>query len=87
MLWGIIRLWEKTGQQKYYDYVMEYVNFHVNNEGRVTKFTGGSMDDMMTGSVPVCFIMPGARIKSPPGRTRIRGARRKSGVKDWAGMG
>ena len=56
MLWGMIRLWEKTGNQKYYDYVMEYVNFHVDNEGRVTKFTGSSMDDMMTGSVLVWAV-------------------------------
>ena len=53
MLWGMIRLWEKTKDQKYYDYVMEYVNFHVDQEGRVTRFTGSSMDDMMTGSVLV----------------------------------
>lgn len=53
MLWGMIRLWEKTGEQKYYDYIMEYVDFHVDSQGNVPKFRGSSMDDMMTGSVLV----------------------------------
>ena len=53
MLWGMIRLWEQTGDKKYYDYTMKYVNDHVDEEGRVTKFKGNSMDDMMTGSVLV----------------------------------
>lgn len=53
MLWGMIRLWEKTGDKKYYDYTMEYVEHHVDSEGKVTKFKGNSMDDMMTGSVLV----------------------------------
>lgn len=60
MLWGMIRLWEKTGNRIYYDYIMEYVNHHVDSQGNVTKFTGSSMDDMMTGSVLVwAFLQSG----------------------------
>ncbi|SCH79697.1 Unsaturated rhamnogalacturonyl hydrolase YteR [uncultured Ruminococcus sp.] len=53
MLWGMARLWQKNGEQKYYDYIMEYVNGHINADGKIPKFTGNSMDDMMAGSIIV----------------------------------
>lgn len=51
LLWGFIRLYEKTEDQKYLDYVMKYCEEHVTEDGAVRGFDGGSLDDMMTGSI------------------------------------
>jgi unsaturated rhamnogalacturonyl hydrolase len=53
LLWGFIRLYEKTGDKKYKDYVMEYCEKHVRPNGDVPAFTGISLDDIITGSVLV----------------------------------
>jgi rhamnogalacturonyl hydrolase YesR len=53
MLWGMIRLWEQTGNTKYYHYVFKYVDGHVDENGVIAAFKGESMDDVMTGSVIV----------------------------------
>ena len=53
MLWGFIRLYEKTGVEKYKKYVIDYCEKHVRENGDVPAFTGVSLDDMMTGSVLV----------------------------------
>lgn len=57
MLWGMIRLWEKTNRKKYYDYVFKYVDTHVKGDGSIPAFTGHTMDDMMTGSIIVWAYM------------------------------
>lgn len=51
MLWGMIKLWEATEDKKYYDYVMEYSDFHVDEAGNIREFTGDSLDDIMAGSI------------------------------------
>ncbi|MBQ6239010.1 MAG: glycoside hydrolase family 88 protein [Firmicutes bacterium] len=51
MLWGIIRLYERTGDPVYLDYVRKYGEEHVSGDGSVAGWDGGSMDDMMPGSV------------------------------------
>lgn len=51
MLMGFIRLYEDTGEQKYRDYVLKYADFHVAPDGSMYRFTGESMDDMMSGAV------------------------------------
>lgn len=53
LLWGFIRLYEKTGERRYYDYVMRYCEEHVTPDGTVLGFTGISLDDVMSGSVLV----------------------------------
>jgi unsaturated rhamnogalacturonyl hydrolase len=53
MLWGFIRLYEKTYEQKYLEYIMEYCDFHVTEHGGVPAFSGSSLDDIMAGSVLV----------------------------------
>ena len=53
MLWGFIRLYERTQNQKYYDYVLQYCEEHVKEDGEVLGFTGISLDDIMAGSVLV----------------------------------
>ena len=44
LLWGFIRLYEKTGERRYYDYVMRYCEEHVTPDGTVLGFTGISLD-------------------------------------------
>ena len=53
ILWGFIRLYEKTGEEKYRKYVMDYCEKHVRENGDVPAFTGISLDDIMPGSVLV----------------------------------
>ncbi|MCL2833291.1 MAG: glycoside hydrolase family 88 protein [Treponema sp.] len=53
MLWGMEALWRKTGEKKYYDYIMSYAETHVDSDGKLLKFDGSSMDDMMSGAVIV----------------------------------
>lgn len=53
LLWGFIRLYEKTGDKTYRDYVMRYCEEHVGDDGTVRGFTGVSLDDMMSASVLV----------------------------------
>jgi len=50
-LWAIIRLFEKTGDERYYDYVLAYGNTHVEEDGTITKFVGDCLDDIMPASV------------------------------------
>ena len=53
MLWGFIRLYEKTGEEKYKKYVLDYCEKHVRENGDIPAFTGISLDDIMPGSVLV----------------------------------
>lgn len=53
MLWGFIRLFERTGNPTYQLYVLRYAQQHVTEKGEVLGFTGSSMDDMMAGSILV----------------------------------
>lgn len=51
MLWGMVKLWESTGDKRYSDYIMRYAEKHVGLDGSISGFTGESMDDMMPGLV------------------------------------
>ena len=53
LLWGFIRLYEKTGREEYCRYVMDYCEQHVDFDGNICLFTGVSLDDIMTASVIV----------------------------------
>jgi len=53
ILWGFVRLWEDTKEQKYLDYVLDYVDRSVDSEGNAHRFRGNSMDDIMAGSILV----------------------------------
>jgi rhamnogalacturonyl hydrolase YesR len=53
MLQGMVKLWNSTGDWKYYDYIMKYVDKHVDEQDKIGRFRGNSMDDMMAGSIIV----------------------------------
>jgi len=53
MLWGMEALYRYTGNKKYYDYIMDFVNKHVDEDGNIERFTGISLDDILTGSIIV----------------------------------
>ena len=53
VLWAFIRLYEKTGDKRYGDYVLDFCSFHVKADGEIPAFTGVSLDDIMSGSVLV----------------------------------
>lgn len=52
-LMGLDKLWQATGERKYYDYMMNWANEVVRPDGSLVYFRGRSMDDMMAGSVIV----------------------------------
>jgi len=53
LLWAFIRLYEKTGDEKFKQYVLHYCEKHVRENGDVPAFTGSCLDDIMPGSVLV----------------------------------
>lgn len=53
LLMGMAHLYKITKNKKYYDYIYDYGNTHVTEDGTVNGFTGCSMDDMMPGAVLV----------------------------------
>lgn len=53
VLWGFIRLYEKTNRADFYDYVMQYCDEHVREDGEIAGYTGCSLDDIMATSVVV----------------------------------
>lgn len=53
MLMGFVHLYEAHGDPQYRNYVLKYADFHVSPEGRLYRFAGNSMDDMMAGAVIV----------------------------------
>ena len=53
LLWGFVRLWEDTKEQKYLDYVLDYAQRSIDEEGNAHRFRGNSMDDIMAGSILV----------------------------------
>lgn len=57
MLWGFIRLYEKTCNSTYFNYVKQYCDEHLNEDYSIKGFTGVSMDDMMTGSVYIWMYL------------------------------
>ena len=52
-LWGFIRLYEKTGEEKYRNYITDYCEKHVREDGGIPAFKGDSLDDIMAGSILV----------------------------------
>ena len=53
LLVGLVKLWEVTGERRYYEYIREYCEYHVDAEGHLPRFTANSMDAMMTGAILV----------------------------------
>lgn len=51
MLWGFIRLYELTGREDFRNYVLEYCESHVNEEGVIDLFAGQSLDSILPASV------------------------------------
>lgn len=52
-LTGLGKLWASTGDCRYYDYIMDWAENVVDEDGNPVYFKGRSMDDMMAGTVLV----------------------------------
>ncbi len=50
---GIDKLWQSTGDRKYYDYIMAWAESVVDADGNPIYFRGRSMDDMMAGAIVI----------------------------------
>jgi rhamnogalacturonyl hydrolase YesR len=50
VLTGFEKLFELTGERRFFAYLKGYVDAHVTRDGEVPAFTGNSMDDMMAGT-------------------------------------
>lgn len=53
MLMGFARLWEATGDSRYFEYIQGYCDRHVSSDGSVRGFDGNSMDNIMPGAILV----------------------------------
>ena len=53
MLLGFVRLYMRTGEERWRDYVLHYCRSHVDEAGHVAGFSGCSLDDMMAGVILV----------------------------------
>ena len=53
LLIGMSKLWESTGDGRLYEYIREYCESRVSEDGEIKGFTGCSMDDMMAGAILV----------------------------------
>ena len=62
-LWGMIKLYERSGENEWKDYVLAYCSEHVSDDGQIKGYTGISLDDVMTASVLVwaCTVTGEAR--------------------------
>lgn len=50
---GLDKLWQSSGDRKYYDYIMAWAESVVDEDGNPIYFRGRSMDDMMAGAIVV----------------------------------
>lgn len=53
VLIGFQRMWERTGDVRYRDYILKYTSDHVDQNGIVRGFSGLSLDDIMAGATLV----------------------------------
>lgn len=60
LLWGYIRLFEATGDERYAHYVRGYCDSHVDEAGHISGFTGESLDDIMAGCLLLWMVQQGA---------------------------
>lgn len=51
VLMGFVKLWETTGDKQYYDYIMNFVETQVDNDGNIKNFDRSSLDDIMSGAL------------------------------------
>lgn len=48
MLWGMEAMYRYTGEEQYRDYILAYCEAQVRPDGSLVRFTGESMDDMLS---------------------------------------
>jgi len=53
VLCGLEKLYDLTGDTRYWDYLLRFADQHVTAEGDIRDFQGDSLDDMMAGTVIV----------------------------------
>src|SRR5690349_3114515 len=49
------RLYEYTGEPKYFDYIKTFVDQHVRADGSIRDFTGDNLDDIMAATMIVAM--------------------------------
>ncbi len=72
VLAGFEKLFERTGDARYFDYVKKYVDAHVIPDGQVPAFTGESLDDMMAGTAIVAVYQRTGEARYRKAAERIR---------------
>jgi unsaturated rhamnogalacturonyl hydrolase len=77
---GFEKLWQYTGERKYFDYVKKFVDQHVNaadycrQAGSIRNFTGNDLDDMMAGTAVLAVYEQTGETKYRLAAERIRAA-------------
>jgi unsaturated rhamnogalacturonyl hydrolase len=74
ILAGLEKLWVYTGDQRYWDYILRFVDQHVTPDGQLHGFLGDSMDDMMAATMVVAAYERTGRDKYRLAADRVRAA-------------
>lgn len=74
VLSGFERLWEYTGEPKYFDYIKKFVDQHLNQDGSIRNFTGSDLDDMMAGTAVIAVYEHTGEDRYRRAAERIRAA-------------
>ena len=74
VLAGFEKLWKRTGDARYLDFVRRFVDQHVTQDGGILDFTGESLDDIMAGTMVVAMYEATGERKYKVAAGRIRDA-------------
>ena len=72
VLCGLEKLWAYTGDSRYRDYILKFVDQHVGEDGRLLDFRGDSLDDIMAGTVVVAAYEHTGELKYHRAANRVR---------------
>jgi rhamnogalacturonyl hydrolase YesR len=71
---GFEKLWQYTGERKYFDYIRKFVDQHVQADGSIRNFTGHDLDDMMAGTAVLMVYEQTGETRYRLAAERIRAA-------------
>jgi unsaturated rhamnogalacturonyl hydrolase len=74
ILCGFEKLWAYTGNSRYFDYLLRFVDQHVKDDGEIRDFTGESLDDIMAGTAIVAAYAHTGEARYKQAADRVRQA-------------
>jgi len=74
VLSGFEKLWARTGDPKYFNYIKKFVDQHVTADGNIRDFKGDSLDDMMSGTMIIAVYKKAGEKKYRLAADKVREA-------------